>query len=813
MAHVRGVFERMRTSGRRSRLWSALAVASVVVVLSGCAAMRAQRNAEYAAAHGDYDSAVAYYRKAWAAAPERVELRIALERVTRIAAAEHVKRARELEGQDQWTGAMAEYRLAADLDPTNTLALTKAVEIERRLRDLAESSRPQARIENLRAQAAQSSPIPRLDPRVRVPALRSTASVRDLLKTISDLTGINVSYDRELLANPILSQSYPVDVQDTSLEDVLTQILQNNQLTFKVQSPKSIFVYQDIAQKRTQYEDLYYQTFYVSNASLDDVITLLTQTVGTGTAVTPRFIKNTSANSIGVRATAPVLQLVEQIIRANDRPKPEVMVEAEILEVDSSFIRKLGLDLSQYALGFTFSPELAPPNQASSGEFPFAPPPFNLNTISQGVSAADFYMTTPTSLIRLLESNTKTRVLARPQMRGRDGQQMTLALGDSIPIPQTTFQSAAAGGIANVPTTSVNYQSVGVNLLFTPRVTYQDEVVLESFRLEKSGLGNNIDVAGQSFPTIVQRNAQGAIRLRDGESTLIAGLLREDDRTVQKSLPGFSKIPILRSLFGNADNQRDQTDLVMIVTPHIVRSHELSPQDLKPLYIGTGQNLGSSAVPPLISLDAIGVSAPAGDSGATAPAAGGAVSLPAPGAAVTANLGTPAAATPAPRAVGIVPIEAVPSAAAGPAAAPSTSARITLTAPTAGADGGFSAGAGPFTMPISIANAPQIVSITLSVTFDPAIVRAQAVTGGAFMAQGGVTPTFVPRVDAAAGRVDAAWSRSAAQPGASNAGLLGAISFTTVGPGAATFTVSGVATGVSGQPVPLEFVPARIVVK
>ncbi len=116
-------------------------------------------------------------------------------------------------------------------------------------------------------------------------------------------------------------------------------------------------------------------------------------------------------------------------------------------------------------------------------------------------------------------------------------------------------------------------------------------------------------------------------------------------------------------------------------------------------------------------------------------------------------------------------------------------------------------------MPITIANAPQIVSISLSITYDPGMIKVQTVTPGSFMMQGSVTPTFVPRTDAAAGRVDLVWSRPAGQPGAANAGLLGAIAFTTGNAGTANVTITGVATGVNGQTVPLDFSPARIVVK
>jgi type II secretory pathway component GspD/PulD (secretin) len=771
---------------------------------AGCATSRMVGRADAAAARGDFDTAVGYYRQALAREPGRVDLRIQLERTTRLAAAEHIRRARELEAQDQLTGALAEYRLAADLDPTATLAASKATELERRIRAMAEAARPQPRIETLREQAAQTSPIPRLDPRTQVSELRfANAAVRDVLKTISDLTGINITYDQALTAGPALNQPYTIDIRQMSLEDVLNQVMQANGLTFKVVNPQTIFVFQDTQAKRIQFEDQYTQTFYLSNADATEIMGILTPML-TGTAVQPRIQANKSANALVVRATAPVLQFIERLIRSNDRPKPEVMIEAEILEVDRQFIRKLGIDLSQYALGFTFSPELAPPNTESVPEaFPSGPPPFNLNTISRGVSAADFYMTSPTALIRLLESNTNTKILAKPQLRGRDGEAMVLRLGDSIPIPQTTFNAAAAGGVANIPTTQVQYQAVGVNLLFTPRVTYQDEIVLNGLTLEKSGLGNFLTVAGQSFPTIVTRSAAGSIRLRDGESNLVAGLLRDDDRTTLRSFPGITRIPLLRALFGNSDRQVDQTDIVMIITPHIIRSHDLTPEDLRPQYVGAGQNLGGST-PPLISLDAI--------SGALAGPLAAAPGAPAPGAVTTPATPPAAAAAAPPRAPGVVPIEAVPSGGVPTAAQPAGATRVVLTAPTPSPDGSIAAGGGPHTVPITISGAPPIVSIALTVTFDPAVIRTPTVTLGSFMSQGGVAPTFSPRTDTP-GRIDLVIARPPTQVGASGSGLLAAIAFVGGAPGATDLAVTGVAMSASGQTVPMEFTPTRLIVK
>ncbi|HVT49368.1 MAG TPA: secretin N-terminal domain-containing protein [Vicinamibacterales bacterium] len=749
--------------------WGGVVLALAVLFASGCATSRAMHRAEAAVQHGDYDSAVAYYRDALAAEPNRVDLRIALQRTTMRASEAHISRARKLEADNQLAGALAEYRLAADLDQANTMATNKVAELDRRIREQTEAARPQPRINGLRQQAEQNSPIPHLDPRQPVPKMQFTnTAVRDLLKTIFDITGINVTYDAGLDAQ--LSRPYSLDLQETPLEDVLNQVLAANGLTYKVINPQTVFIYLDNPGNRQKYEDQYVRTFYISHSDPAELIQILNQIIPTNVPVRPAFQVNKSANTIVVRATAPVMQIVDRVIASNDRPKPEVLIEAEILEVDRSFIRQLGVDLNQYSLGFTFSPELAPPNtQSTAGAFPSGPPPFNLNTLSRGTSPADFYVTSPTALVRLLESNSTTRVLAKPSMLGRDGEVMTLALGDLVPIPTTSFSSAGAGGIANIPTTQVSYQAVGVNLVFTPHVTYQDDVVLDAMKLEKSGLGQNIDVGGQSFPTIVSRSASGSLLLRDGESNLIAGLLRDDDRRTLKSLPGLTNLPILRSIFGNSDRDVEQTDVVMIITPHIVRGHDLTPDDLKPVFVGTGQNFGGGT-PGLTALDGFG-----GNDGTATP--GGAV-----------RTGTEPAA-------------------------PAGAARVTVTPPNLSIDGALAAGSGPHTMPISISGAPDIATLSLTLTYNPAIIRTPSVTQGSFMMQGGVVPTFVPRVDASAGRIDIVLSRPPGKTGASQSGLLAAISFTAGQAGTTDIGLSGVATSSTGQPVELSFTPVQVTVK
>ncbi|HEY6359243.1 MAG TPA: hypothetical protein VIX35_13465, partial [Vicinamibacterales bacterium] len=549
----------------------ATAIGLVVLGLSACATGRAVRSGDEAAKRGDWDSAVAYYREALGREPGRIDVKMSLQEAEGAAAAVHLKRARDLEAQDQLSGAAAEYRLVADLDPSDVLAQSKANELERKIRDAVEAARPKPQIDQLRQQAAQTSTIPHLDPRIRVPRFSGNGSVKDILTAIGSQTGIAVQFD--VLVQPT---SYSISVDDSSLEDVLNQVLAANSLTYKVLNSKTIFVYKDEQQSRQKYDDQYAQIFYISNADptdLNSLLTSLTQGQASGaTRPTITLLKNESA--IFVKATEPVMKVIAQIIEATDKPKAEVLVDVEILEVDRTRVRQLGLDLSQYALGFTFSPETAAPTTSTAAGFPTPANPFNLNTVSQGIATNNFYVTTPSALIHLLEQDNKTRILAKPELRGRDGSALTLNLGQSVPIPQTQFQASAAGGVNNVPVTQINYQSVGVNLSMTPRVTFNDEIILDTLTVENSSLGPPINVAGTPTTSIIDRKATVTMRLRDGESNLLAGLMSDNDTQAYSTLPGLSSVPILRYIFGNGNINRTQTDIVMIVTPHILSGHE-----------------------------------------------------------------------------------------------------------------------------------------------------------------------------------------------------------------------------------------------
>jgi len=805
-----------------------LLVLSVVAVLvSGCAAGRAFRKGQDAARAGDWDRAVAEFTQAVQANPGRAEYKISLQRATQTAAQEHISRGREFEEKDQLDAALLEYKRASELDATNRLASAKAVQLEKTVRDRIEAMRPRPAIDKLREEAARAS-TPMLNPASRDPIkLTFSGSLKDLLTMLGQMTGINITYDQQFQDKP-----YTVSLEGITLEQALQQIMAANQTFYKILNPKTILVIQDVPAKHQQYDEMVMRVFYVSHADVTELVQILNTVMRIPTmAVQPQMLPSKTANTITVRATAPVVDVIERVIRANDKPRAEVVIDVQILEVDKTRTKRLGLNLSNYSLGLTFSPEFAPPNTSPTGDTPGLPPPFNLNTISQGISTADFYLSVPTAIVRFLAEDSHTKLIAKPQLRGAEGSKLTMNLGDQIPVLSTVFGAAAPGGFASVPQSSFNYKDVGVNVEMTPRVTYDGDIVLDNFSVESSALGPSISVAGQSVPSFSSRKVTTKLRLREGESTLLAGLLKDEQRKILTGFPGIMNVPILRSLFGQTSDDINQSDIVMLLTPHIVRTHELTAEDLSSIYIGTQQNIGLGGPPPLIAAPPIiepPAAAPAGTTPPSGAVPGGAANPP--GGVPPTNPPVPPGVFPVPTLVTPPPVgppATPPGATTPPAAAqpprdvnvppvagqgtpaPATAAQVVVTPP--GTE--FRIAGGPYPTPLSINNVSRLSAITLTVTYNPAVLRVRTVLDGTFMRQGGVAASFTPRIDAAAGRVDIAIVRTADQTGASGNGLLAALQFDAVGPGGSMIQVSGMANTPDGAPIALSFSPVTVTVR
>ena len=733
----------------------AAALAAAAAVLTGCATTAAFRDGERASQVEDWDSAVEYYRQAVQDDPQNAEYRVALHRAMINAAREHYARAEALEESGALVEAVRAYRRAGELDPGNNDALYRAAELERAIRDRIEASVSRAPIEDMRDVASRAAAAPLLEPASGEPlSLRfADQSVRDILDFIGDATGVNINYDQQFQ-----DTRYSVQLDGVTVEEALDQILMANQYFYKVLGPRNVIVAPDTPQKRLQYEDQVIRTFYVSHTDVTELATLLQQIIrgGAPTPVQPQIVPNALSNTITVRATPAVTAVVERVIAANDRPRAEIIVDIEILEVSRDRARTYGLDLSQYSIGAVFAPDGGGSELATAPNF--AAPPLT--------RSGDFFFSVPSAIVDFLETDDETRVVAKPQLRGQEGAELTLNLGDEVPIPTTAFTPIAAGGATVNPLTSFEYRKVGVNVSMVPRVTFENEIILE-LEVENSTLGPSLVVAGQSMPTFGSRSVVTTLRLRDGESNLLAGLLREEDRRSLRGIPGLTRIPIIRSLLASNEDKIKQTDIIMLLTPRIVRTHQLTQENVSPIRIGTQRNIGVTG----------------------------------PGA-----LAAPAAGDPAP------PVAARDAGGERPPAVaglPAAGARIDVRLP----EGELRAGEGPYTVPLAISDASQVATLTLTLRYDPDVLRVQAVQEGSFMRQGGADVTFTQQVDGAGGRIDLVAARPGDPLGASGSGVLAAVVFEALRPGLAPLLPSGLGLTPAGAPVELEFTPADAVIR
>jgi len=840
---------------------------AIVVLVSlfaaGCATSAALRKGDAAMKTGDYDQAVAFYRTAVQASPDNPNNKIALERAMLVASRVHLDRAKDYEDHDQLEAARSEYKLASEYDPSNGFATLKIANLDQRIRDRIEAARPHP-LEELRART--TSAVPLLNPASRVPLILhfNGARVQDVLQTIASSAGINVSYDRD--AQNFLDRPMTIDINGLTLEQALNLVMAMNSLAYKVVNETSIFVFQDSAPKHTQFDDQIIKTFYVANADVSELQQLISNVARFASlnSIQPIVQASKTQNTITVRSTPAIVDIIEKMIRENDKPKAELMFDLEILEVDRNRAKTYGLNLTQYAVGSIFSPEVSPgatsttttgtttpttgttpttptttttTGRSTSPDAVVSPPAFNLNTVSQGVSTTDFYLAVPAAIVRFLESDTHTKLLAKPQLRGTDGAKTTVNLGSDVPVVTTSYTPLATGGSAVNPLNSFSFRPVGINVEITPRVSLDGEISMD-LTLESSTKGPDQNVAGANYPSFGTRKITTHLRLRDGESNLLAGLLREDETNAITGFPGAIHVPFFKQLFSGNDHQTQQVDIVMLLTPHIIRTAEVTSDDLRGIYIGSTQNLGLGGPPPLIAAPpepappaagpttpniqgpgGVILQAPPGSSPVpgtvpvpTPPPSAPQLAPPPPAVPAPGNAGAQFPAPSLPQATPVDPAAAQATAAAAAANGPSTavvgSTQVIVTPPEGMA---FRVGGGPYNIPISVVNASRLSTITLSVTYDPAILRVRSAQEGSFMRLGGANATFTNNLGN--GRVDITITRSGDATGASGTGVLGALMFEAVAPGTATITVSGAATGPGGTPMGLQFRPAVVTVQ
>jgi len=532
---------------------------ALLLAAAGCATSGAFRAGESAERLQDYDRAVLEYQKAVRESPENVQYHQALERARLRASTDHINMARRLSGRALYNEALNEYRLALDLAPDAPGVAEEIRDLEARRRKGATS------LQEAKAHARERA-LPGLDlpPEAQQPLglFFRGASLREAYLALGRAAGVNVTFDPSFQDSTIT-----LDLRDVGFEQALNALGAAGRTFHRVVDAKVLTIVPDTATKRREFEQQVVKTLFLSNADLKETIDLLRVVLGAR-----RVAPVPGVNALTISDTPDKVAAAERIVEVVDKRRAEVAVDVRILEVSRN-------KLKEYGIYLTSGLDAQGIEGIAAGVFPNP-----TKGLDQGpYDRANLVVSSlPGAVLRLLESDSATRLLANPQLRVSEGQTAQARFGDQVPVPVTTFTAIATGGLAQQPITSFEYKNVGVNIDITPRAHHDGEVSL-LLKLEISAVG----AAGyQGLPTFNSRTVNSTIRLRDGETNMLAGLILDNERHSLTGLPGIASLPVIGRLFARNHDEGQQTDIVMTLTPHVIRRAEISEEDLRSFVVG-----------------------------------------------------------------------------------------------------------------------------------------------------------------------------------------------------------------------------------
>ncbi len=531
---------------------------------AGCASSTALRAARLAESQQDFDRAVIEYTKVVRARPDDRNARAALEQVKTRASLDHFTRARRLASTGKFEEALVEYQIAGELNPANPAVQEEMRTVRAQLRaKIAISEEGKTHLETL-VQQSMDAPLPGSDLPANITLPDSLifrdAPARLVFEAIAKFSNLSIVFDPTFR-----DQSINIDLRNTSLPDALTAVASATRNFWKVSAQRTVTIIPDTPAKRREYEEEVVRVFYLSNADLKETIDILRIVVDAR-----RLSMVTATNAITIKDTPDRIAAAGRIISAIDKARPEVVIDVELLEVDRTRLKEYGLQIA------------SPGSAGLSGSADINRDEFTLRDL-RNLTQGDVFLTSlPGLYYRLLKTDTATRVLANPQLRASEGIPAQARFGDRVPVPVTTFAPIAAGGVQTQPITSFNYENIGVNIDITPRTHHDDDVSL-AVKIEVSSISG---LGFQNLPTFGNRSISTVIRLKDGETNMLAGLIRDDERNVRSGIPGLSDIPAIGRIFAHTRREAQETDIILTLTPRIVRVLDLQPIDLQPFRVG-----------------------------------------------------------------------------------------------------------------------------------------------------------------------------------------------------------------------------------
>jgi general secretion pathway protein D len=776
-----------------------------------------------------------------------------------------INKARKLRDAGKLAEALAEFQKAYDVDPASDIA-GQEMRITQEMIDREKnggkgggaaakpdtSSLTPAAFARREQQERTDAlmPVPRLRPLSNdLIDLKMATRPRTLFETVAKVAGINVVFDPDYNTQQTITQPVQVDLTRTTLEAALDQVSLVTKSFWKPLpggssgDSNTIFVSVDNRNNRTLFTDQVVKVFYLSNPTTPQEIQEMLTVLRTVFDVQKVF-NYTSQNALVVRCDADTMALVEKEIADLDKPRNEVIIDVMVMQVSSTYSRQTGAGIG--GSGLSVSANSAPrasittPATASSTAAATTSTTTTTTANTTGgttgttttpgasipfsqlghISSADYSISNlPGATFEAMLSDSTTRVLQSPQVRASQNAKASIKIGEKIPIATGSFQSAV-GAVGALPAanTQFSFQDVGVTLEITPQVHDNNEVSMH-LDLDVSQVLDRINVGGVSEPEIADNKVTADIRLREGEVNLIGGIIQDTNTKSLAGIPGLARLPILGRLFSNEDLEKNKTELVIALIPHIVRGPDITASNLRGISSGSSGQIKVSYDTAKLVLDGIATAPPAGTlNGTSAAAASATISATAltVAPAVVNSLTPPATAPPA-----TAPPATAPPATAPPATAP---ARIGLgvpgvSVPVAGLPNAVNAGpnaastvpapGGParvalqpaastvtlnsaVTMTIAAENVVNLADVSAQLQYDPKILRVVNIVAGELPGRDSAPLEVSKTVLDDVGRADMRMSRGSNGGTVSGSGSLFTVVFQAIGRGNTSVTLNSV---------------------
>lgn len=530
---------------------------------------------------GDLEAAYRDYSMALAKAPADIRYKLAFERVRSAAAIQRVRRGEQFDKQGRFKEALVEFFRALEIDPGNALA---SQDVDRTKREIDKENNSKSAEDGPSAEDLDKpGPPVHLDPfPTAIVTLHMAEDSRVLYATIGRIAGLSVLFDPDFV-----SKRVTMDMKDATPAEALRALGDLSNSFWKPSTHNTIYVAPDTRAKRTQLEQQAVRTLYLSNVSqqndLNDVTTALRNVI-----TNAKMYAVQGQNAIVVRGTPDEIMLAKQLVASLDLPKPEVLVDVYVMEVRRDKVRNIGIS-PPTSLRVTENSTTS--TTSSSGSTTSSSP-----TLNQIGRSSSYSFTIGQAQAELLLTDSDTRVLQNPSIRAVDGQKATLKIGERIPYATGSYSTATSATTSAVQT-QFQYVDVGVNIEMTPTI-HDDRDVTMKLGIEVSSESGTSTIEGVSEPIISQEKADQVVRLKDGEVSILAGLVQDELTHSASGWPGLGEVPGLKYMFSAQSNEDLKDQLVFMLVPHVVREPESNAGTAREIDTGSSSTIRMQRIPP-----------------------------------------------------------------------------------------------------------------------------------------------------------------------------------------------------------------------